>query len=90
MKYIDINATDAETLNNIKVYLLKNSIRISAAKGVKEGIAKILELFSVNIGSFIFDIKSSPYNTNFVYRITTNLPKYYWTNILRPIVHPVS
>jgi hypothetical protein len=51
---------------------------------------KILELFASNIGNFIFDIQSSPYNTNFVYRITTNLPKYYWTNILRPIVHPCS
>jgi hypothetical protein len=90
LKYIDINSTDPEILNNTKLYLLKNSIRISAAKGVKQGIQKILELFAVNIGNFTFDIQSSPYNTNFVYRITTNLPKYYWTNILRPIVHPCS
>ena len=47
-------------------------------------------MFAVNIGNFTFDIQSSPYNTNFVYRITTNLPKYYWANILRPIVHPCS
>ena len=89
-KYIDIHSTNPEVLNNTKLYLLKNSIRISAAKGVKQGMQKILELFASNIGNFIFDIQSSPYNTNFVYRITTNLPKYYWTNILRPIVHPCS
>ena len=59
-------------------------------KGTLSGIETILGLFCKNLGYNFYYVEESPTPHNFIYRITTDLPRMYWENIIKDIVHPVS
>jgi len=81
-----------EKLRRVKYALLKNAQVInSGVRGSIEGIRLVFNLYIENLSQYYYvSIESSPIGRNFVYRITTSLPKHIWTTIIRPIVHPVS
>jgi hypothetical protein len=47
-------------------------------------------MFCKNLGQYTFRVENSPLNSNFIYRITSDMPQLYWSSVIRDIVHPLS
>ena len=85
---------DVKTLIESKITLLEKSNLVNSfVKGIQSGISTIYGIFCRILGAnYIFIIEKSPlaqYN-NHVYRITSNLPRFYWDNYIKAVVHPLG
>ena len=81
----------SQLLTETKIALLSRSNIINSfAKGTLKGIEVVLGLFCKNLGEYTFRVETSPLGNNFIYRITSDMPKVYWTSIIKEIVHPIS
>lgn len=80
-----------ELLDQTKIALFaRSNLLNSFVKGTLKGIEMIFGLFCKNIGEYTFRVENSPLNSRFIYRITSDLPKVYWTSVVKDIVHPIS
>lgn len=78
-------------LKNVKLSMFPKSRYVNTSvKGTQKGIENIINMFCKQIGNYSAIVEPSHTQNNFIYRITTNLPKHYWTDIIKPIVHPLS
>jgi hypothetical protein len=82
---------DSDLLTATKLSLISHAnIVNSFFKGTRIGIEIIFGLFCKNLGRFIFKVEQSPVAPNFVYRLTSDIPKVYWDSVIKDIVHPVG
>lgn len=80
-----------DLLIELKKFLYTKSTLIhSSVKGTLEGIQNILNVFCTMYGNYVAVVEPDPSGYNFIYRVTSNLPQYYWTTIIKKIVHPLS
>jgi hypothetical protein len=78
-------------LNQTKLALFSKSNLINSfAKGTLIGIETVFGMFCKNLGQYTFRVENSPLNSNFIYRITSDMPQLYWSSVIRDIVHPLS
>ena len=72
----------------LKTIIAKHAFVFNQFKGNKKGISYIVNLFCDALGYDLLSIAENPY-TNFSYTITSTLPKDFWENDIKPIVHPI-
>lgn len=90
---LTINASDEvrTQLKNLKRILLKNSNLANVTfKGNEKGMSTLVDIFCQSTGYHLIALEKSPHLKNFVYRITSSIPKDHWTSSIRDIVHPCS
>jgi hypothetical protein len=76
---------------DLKKILLKNSNLINASfKGSQKGMSIIFGIFCQALGYHLLKLEPSPLLKPFVYRITSSLPKEFWTSDIKDIIHPFS
>ena len=81
----------ADMLSETKISMLyKSNLLNSFAKCTLKGMNSILGLFCQNLGQYTFRVEESPENSNFIYRVTSDMPRVYWTSIVKDIIHPIS
>jgi hypothetical protein len=87
-KVLNEEAQNQNMVLSIKKLLYNNSkLAHSSVQGVLKGIYNIFSLFCQAMGNYFVFVDEGE---RFRYRITTNLPKYYWVNYIKDIVHPLS
>lgn len=86
---ITIEDYDDEYLNNINLTIMKNIIRYGALKGNIYLISFVLGLYTKFLGYNFISVVEDLSN-NFVYRISTSLPKSFWNKYIKPVVHPIG
>lgn len=85
------NLISEQQLKNIKQIFLKNSNLVNSTfKGNTIGMTTAFNIFCLMTGYHLLTLEESPLLHNFVYRITSSLPKEHWTGIIKDIIHPVS
>lgn len=88
--FADINrysTLTTEELSQLKDMLTKRSSFSYQFKGTKTAIEFVLSIFSNALGHYLLSADPDPYR-NFVYRISTDLPREFWLKDVKPIVHP--
>jgi len=81
-----INASEAE---NLKELLFKNITLMNYFKGNRTQMQFLISIFSSSIGYYYVSVDADPYH-NFVYRVSTTLPKKYWIDDIKDITHPLG
>lgn len=81
-----------DQLRKVKYSFLNNAQIInSGVRGTIDGMQLILDIYINNLSNYYYaNIEANTSSKNFVYRLTTSLPRHIWTSVIRPIVHPVS
>jgi len=90
----DINNPNISILNNknkekMKDLLFKNITLMNYFKGNKGQMQHLISIFSESIGYYYVSVDPDPYY-NFIYRISTSLPKNYWSSDIKHITHPLG
>lgn len=83
------NGTDPKTILNLKAMLLRNVTLMNYFKGNKVQMEFLITVFSDSIGYHFVKVDPDPYY-NFIYRISTTLPRAYWENDIKHITHPLG
>lgn len=76
-----------EELAKLKNLLIKRSSFTNQFKGTTTSIELVLGIFSNAVGHYLISADPDPYS-NFVYRISTDLPRDMWLRSVKSIVHP--
>lgn len=93
--YSNIINTDELTLltseerTNLKSLIYKNVTLMNYFKGNRSQIKFLVSVFSGSLGYYYVSVDPDPYD-NFVYRVSSTLPKKYWTTVLKDITHPLG
>lgn len=89
---ISISSDEVKTqLKNLKRILLKKSNLANVTfKGSEKGMSTLVDIFCQSTGYHLLALEKSPHLKNFVYRITSSIPKDHWTSSIRDIIHPCS
>jgi hypothetical protein len=86
---ITIEDYSDEYLNNINLAIMKNIVRYGALKGNIYLISFVLGLYTKFLGYNFISVVEDLSN-NFVYRVSTSLPKSFWNKYIKPVVHPIG
>ena len=86
----DVNFVyDEFVIKNLILLLIKNAAHMNAFKGNYLHIKLLIDMFS-KLGGFNFiSVEADPL-LNFVYRITTDMPRDYWEKSIKPLCHPIG
>jgi len=90
----DINNPDISVLlvderQKMKDLLFKNITLMNYFKGNEGQMQHLVSIFSTSIGYYYVSVDPDPYY-NFIYRVSTTLPKKYWLNDMKHITHPLG
>lgn len=90
--FIGIDSTNLVTrsyLDNLESILLKKATFMNFFKGNQTQMRFLISIFAESIGKHLISVDPSPY-WNFVYMVSTDMDKEYWTKDIKPITHPIG
>lgn len=79
----------ATNIDDFQLLLLKNITMMNYFKGNRRQMEFLISVFSATIGYHLYYVTPDPYY-NFIYRVTTTMPKRFWLNDIKPITHPLG
>jgi hypothetical protein len=79
------------SIDALKTLMLSHSDLINASnKGNIKGMSSVMGVFCQAVGKHLVGFERSPTLQNFVYRVTSSLPKEFWDGDIKNIIHPYS
>lgn len=86
---VDLSVYDDEYINHLNSIIMKNITRYTALKGNKYLMEFVLGLYTKIFGYNLISVVEDR-SHNFIYRVSTSLPKSLWNRHIKPIVHPIG
>ncbi len=81
-----LSTSDFKDLEKV---LYTNSYNLNTSSGLLKKIKFILDIYAKAAGYHFVSVDAHPYE-NFVYYITTDIPRDYWSSTLKSLIHPLS
>jgi hypothetical protein len=80
---------DDNYINNIHLSFMKNMPKWNSLKGNRRYIEIMLQYYAQILGYNVLSVVED-LAANFVYRVSTSIPKLLWDKKIKPFVHPLS